>query len=124
MKKMIFVLFVLFTCSNCALMGMSSPDDFQKAKAQSDVIRTQAVFLDAKYVGLPKESVIDELGKPFKILKEDSPYFLDQNCRKNGCPLGKSDEFWIYEFRKKNEAGVLFYQILVFIKENKIVRIE
>jgi len=121
MKRIILVLLVLMTCSNCSA---SSIDDYKKAKAQHDTIRIQANFLDAKYVNLPKESIIDELGKPSKIIKEDSPYFLDQSCRKNGCPLGNSDEFWIYQFRDKDERGIRSYQILIFIKEGKIVRIE
>ena len=122
MKKIILVIFVLLFCSNCS--AASSMEDYKKAKAQHDTIHVQASALDTKYVDLPKEKIIDELGKPNKIVKEDSPYFLDQSCRKSGCPLGNSDEFWIYQFRSRNENGVYSYQILIFIKEGKIVRIE
>ena len=122
MKKIILVLFALMLCSNCS--ATSSMDDYKKAKAQHETIQIQTSILDAKYVNLPKENIIVELGKPYKILKEESPYFLDQSCRKNGCPLGQSDEFWIYQFQNKDGKGVHSYQILVFIKEGKIVRIE
>lgn len=121
MKKIIFVLLVMMTCSSCSA---SSIDDFKRAKERDNADKIQANILDAKYVNLPKESIIDELGKPSKIIKEDSPYFLDQSCRKSGCPLGNSDEFWIYQFRDRDERGLHFYQILIFIKESKIVRIE
>ena len=121
MKKIILVFLLLLTCSNCSA---SSIDDYKKAKAQHDNIRIQAGVLEAKYINLSKESIVDELGKPNKIIKENWPYFLDQSCRKDGCPLGNSDEVWIYQFKDNSERGIHSYQIGVYIKEDKIVRIE
>lgn len=120
MKKVILVFLVLITCSNCSA---SSIDDYKKAKAQHDNIMIQASVLEVKYLNLPKESIIDELGKPSKIIKEKWPYFLDQSCRKDGCPLENSDEVWIYQFTDSSKGGVHSYQIGIYIKEDKIVRI-
>lgn len=120
MKKIVLIFLILFTCSNCSA---SSIDDYKKAKALHDNIRIQASVLEAKYLNLPKESIVDELGKPNKIIKESWPYSLDQSCRKDGCPLGYSDEVWIYQFKDNSKRGIHTYQIGVYIKEDKIVRI-
>lgn len=121
MKKIILVLFALMFCSNCSATSLI--DDYKKAKAQHDTVQIQSSVLDAKYVNLSKESIIDELGKPKKIIKEEWPYFLDQSCRQDGCQLGYADEVWIYEFTDGSKKGVHSYQIGVYIKEGKIVRV-
>jgi len=105
-------------------MSASTIDDFKRAKARDDATKIQAVFLDTKYVNLPKESIVDELGKPHEIIHKGYEYFSDQNCRHNDCPFGKSDEVWIYQFRDRDERGIHSYQIWIYIKEGKIVRIE
>ena len=123
MKKLIFTLLIFVTCSNCALLSAPGPSDFQISKKDNEMTKIQASVLEVKYVNSPKESIIDELGKPHEIIHRGYSYFRDSNCHKTGCPEGKSNEVWIYQFRGKDERGMYSYEIWVYIKEGKIVRI-
>ena len=116
-------LLILLTCSNCALISVSGIDDYKKAKQRHEVEKIRASTLEAKYINLPKESVIEELGKPNEVMHREFSYFIDQDCRRNGCPEGKSDEVWIYDFKIMDETGLTFSEIWIYMKEGKIVRI-
>ena len=119
----IIVFLLLVMCTNCTLISASSIDDFKKGKQFNDAVKIQADDLDVKYVGSPKESIIAELGKPYEIIHKQFKYAEDKNCHEDGCPMGKSDEVWIYQFRDNSKKGIHSYEIGVYIKEGKIVRI-
>ena len=121
--KFIFILLIFMSCSNCALMNASEINDFQKAKQRHEIEKVRASTLEEKYINLPKESIVEELGKPNEVLRRGFSYFINQDCRKNGCPEGKSDEVWIYDFKITNETGLTYSEIWVYIREGKIVKI-
>ena len=122
MRNILISLFLIM-CTNCTLISASSIDDFKKGKQFNDAVKIQANDLDAKYVGSSKGSIIDELGKPYEIIHKQFTYAEDKNCHEKGCPMGKSDEVWIYQFRDTSKNGIHSYEIWVYIKEGKIVRI-
>lgn len=121
--NLIFVILIFMTCSNCALMSAPEINDFKKAKQRHEVEKMRASTLEAKYINSPKESVIEELGKPSEVIHREYSYFIDPSCHKTGCPEGKSDEVWIYDFKIMDERGLTFSEIWIYIKEGKIVKI-
>jgi hypothetical protein len=124
MKNRIFAIILIFMiCPNGFTMGASQIGDFKKAKQRHEVQKLRAEVLEEKYRNLPKEDIVAELGKPSEIIKKEFSYFTDSNCHKNGCPEGRSDEVWIYDFKISDERGLNFSQIWVYIKEDKIVKV-
>lgn len=119
----ILILLVFMMCTNCTSMSASSIDDFKKAKQLNDTVKIQANDLDVKYVNSSKESIVAELGRPYEVIHKKFPYAVDKNCHEKGCPMGKSDEVWIYQFRDNSQKGIHSYEIWVYIKEDKIMRI-
>lgn len=130
MKKIIILLLVTFLsgCSWLAILDTNPCED----KESSSRIRQETKILDLKYKNAGEDQIKNIFGKPSRVEKSGNMLIInDKECMENwegvlhwgDCEVGKADEAWVYNYKKRTKCGWVFYSRTIIFLDGNVIEI-